>query len=79
MGTPWYGSELVEADRCLPNSKRCHRCGGIQAIGWAEPWRCDGDGRRHRCDDHAAINLAGYSPGAPHEAGFVGRSARGTP
>ncbi|HLH67517.1 MAG TPA: hypothetical protein VKY90_00390, partial [Candidatus Dormibacteraeota bacterium] len=29
-------------------------------------------GARHQRDENAAINLARYSPGAPHQAGLVG-------
>jgi len=65
MGSPWEGSEPVGAERCLPSSKRGHRCSGIRAIGRAERWACDGGGRRHRRDGHAAVDLARPSPGAP--------------
>ncbi len=67
------GSELVEADRCFASSRTCHGCGLVQDLGWAERWRGDGGGARHRRDDHAASNLARHrSPGAPHPAGLVG-------
>jgi len=76
--TPWYGSEVVEAERCFASSRTCHGCGLVQDLGWAEHWRGDGGEARHRRDDHAAINLARYSPGAPHEAGPVGSPDRGS-
>jgi len=70
--TPWYGSEVVEAERYLPGSRTCHGCGLVQDLGGAEHWRGDGGGARHQRDDHAALNLARYRPGAPHQVGLVG-------
>jgi len=65
--TGWHGSILVEADRFFPSSKTCRRCGGVQTIGWAEHWTCDGCGRRHQRDDNATINLARHALEATHE------------
>jgi putative transposase len=58
--TSWYGSQLVVADRWFASSKKCHRCGHVQDIGWAEHWQCDGCSASHQRDDCAAINLARY-------------------
>ncbi len=74
----WYGSEVVEAERYLSCSRLCHGCGLVQDLGGDEHWTCKGGGARHRRDDHAAINLARYSPGAPHQAGLVGAPPDGS-
>lgn len=71
---PWYGSELVEADRFYPSSKTCCECEHAQDIGWAEYWSCEACGARHQRDDCAAVNLARYcspvgSVGAPVKRG----------
>jgi len=59
--TGWYGSELVVADRWFPSSKKCHACGHVQDIGWAQHWQCGAcTASPHQRDDNAAINLARY-------------------
>ncbi|HLH71043.1 MAG TPA: zinc ribbon domain-containing protein, partial [Candidatus Dormibacteraeota bacterium] len=40
--TPWYGSEVVEADRCFASSRTCHGCGLVQDLGGAEHWSGNG-------------------------------------
>ncbi|HLH70649.1 MAG TPA: zinc ribbon domain-containing protein [Candidatus Dormibacteraeota bacterium] len=62
----WYGSEVVEAERCFASSRTCHGCGLVQDLGGAEHWRGDGGGARRQRDDHAALNLwRGIGPGHP--------------
>jgi putative transposase len=57
--TGWYGSRVVVADRWFPSSKKCHHCGHVQDIGWAEHWQCDAcPAPVHQRDDNAAVNLA---------------------
>jgi len=75
MGSPWEGSELVEAERCLPSSKRGHRCGGIQAIGRAERWACDGGGSAASAMATRRSTWARSSPGAPREGCCLGAIA----
>jgi putative transposase len=59
--TGWYGSQLVVADRWFPSSKKCHACGHMQDIGWAEHWQCAAcSAAPHQRDDNASINLARY-------------------
>src|SRR5579875_3742030 len=40
--TPWYGWEVVEADRCFASSRTCHGCGLVQDLGGAEHWSGNG-------------------------------------
>ena len=58
---PWYGSQLIEADRFFPSSKTCHACGHVQDIGWLEHWTCEECSSSHQRDDNAAINLARWA------------------
>ncbi|MFZ0832271.1 MAG: IS607 family element RNA-guided endonuclease TnpB [Mycobacterium sp.] len=59
--TGWYGSQLVVADRWFPSSRKCHACGHVQDIGWAEHWQCQACSAPHQRDDNASIiNLARY-------------------
>src|SRR5579875_4218359 len=44
--TPWYGSEVVEAERYFASSRTCHGCGSVQDLGWDEHWTCKGGGAR---------------------------------
>ncbi len=55
----WYGSRLVEADRFLPSSKTCSRCGAVKESLplWERVFRCDACGLVMDRDENAACNL----------------------
>jgi putative transposase len=59
----WYGSELVVADRFLPSSKTCSRCGTVRDGLRLEErvFGCVACGLRIDRDLNAAINLAGWA------------------
>ncbi|BBX16871.1 transposase [Mycolicibacterium duvalii] len=67
--TRWYGSSLVEADRCFPSSKTCTACGRRKPnLTLADRvFECDECGMRIDRDLGAAINLARL--GAPPQLG----------
>jgi len=54
--TPWYGSEVVEADRCFASSRTCTAGGCLQDLGWAERWMCSECSGGWRQDESAATN-----------------------
>ncbi|MGD0833411.1 MAG: transposase [Candidatus Dormibacteria bacterium] len=57
----WYGAELVVADRFLPSSRTCSRCGMVRMhldLG-ERTFRCGACGLAIDRDLNAAINLAG--------------------
>jgi len=58
--TVWYGSLLVEADRCYPSSRTCSRCGAVKERLplWERVFRCDACELVLGRDENAARNLA---------------------
>jgi len=60
----WSGSEVVQADRWYPSSKRCSGCGAVKdELELSErEYRCDGCGLVIDRDLNAARNLAQLAP-----------------
>ncbi|MHB1624995.1 MAG: IS607 family element RNA-guided endonuclease TnpB, partial [Candidatus Dormibacteria bacterium] len=60
---PWYGSELVVADRWFPSSKTCSGCGTAkEELSLSErTYHCSSCGLVLDRDLNAAINLAGWA------------------
>ena len=59
---PWYGAELVKADRWFPSSKLCAHCGWRNeelSLG-DRRWRCRGCGALNERDHNAAVNLSNW-------------------
>ena len=64
----WYGTVVVEADRCYPSSKLCSDCGAHHAaLGRELYWTCSQCGVRHDRNDNAALNLLGVALEAARE------------
>ena len=64
----WYGTLIVEADRCFPSSKLCSDCGAHNAALGREPyWTCSDCGVRHDRNENAALNLLGLAIKAADE------------
>ncbi len=59
---PWYGCNVILADRFFPSSKTCSACGEVGNPHSKTRWRCSHCGTSHDRDDNAAINLARYQP-----------------
>ena len=72
--TRWYGSTLVEADRCYPSSKLCSGCGRRKPnLTLADrTYVCDRCGLRIDRDLNAAINLARLGEPCPGEQSPAG-------
>lgn len=72
--TKWYGSTLVEADRCYPSSKLCSGCGRRKPnLTLADrTYVCDRCGLRIDRDLNAAINLARLGEPCPGEESPAG-------
>ena len=72
--TRWYGSTLVEADRCYPSSKLCSGCGRRKPnLTLADrTYACDRCGLRTDRDLNAAINLARLGEPRPGEQSPAG-------
>jgi putative transposase len=64
---PWYGTEVVVADRWFPSSKTCSRCGTINAnLRLADRvFDCGACALVIDRDVNAAVNLASYTPPPP--------------
>ena len=58
-----YGIELVEADKCYPSSKLCHKCGHkkVDLKLSDRTYHCDKCGYIADRDYNASLNLASYS------------------
>ena len=66
----WYGTVVVEADRCYPSSKLCSDCGAHHAsLGRELHWTCPQCGRRHDRNENAALNLLTLAINAARELG----------
>ena len=66
----WYGTIVVEADRCYPSSKLCSDCGAHHAsLGRELHWTCPQCGRRHDRNENAALNLLTLAINAARELG----------
>lgn len=72
--TPWYGSTLVQADRCYPSSKTCSACGTAKAnLSLADrTFSCEHCGMSLDRDHNAAINLARLGQSPPGEGNPAG-------
>ena len=64
---PWYGCDVVLADRWFPSSKTCSACGVVGSPGRKQTWVCNGCGTVHDRDDNAAVNLARWQPHKPEQ------------
>ena len=64
---PWYGTEVVVADRWFPSSKTCSGCGTINAnLKLSDRvYGCGHCGLVIDRDANAAVNLARYDPPPP--------------
>jgi putative transposase len=72
----WYGCQIILANRFYPSSKRCSRCGNIQAtldLGTRE-YICDYCGLMIDRDLNAAINLEQLTTGSSPERYACGES-----
>ena len=67
--TTWYGTELVVADRWYASSKTCSGCGNHRPdLDLSDrTYSCDACGLVLDRDVNAAINLARWTPSAPHD------------
>jgi putative transposase len=80
----WYGARVVLADRWEPSSKRCSRCGWLDADLTLSDrtFHCEQCGLVRDRDLNAAINLeklAGSSPDSQNACGAVSAGARSGP
>lgn len=73
----WYGSTLVVADRWMPSTKSCSRCGAKNSDIKRKTtfWICPGCGAWHDRDVNAAVNLENAARQAVSACGADSRVA----
>ncbi|HLH67534.1 MAG TPA: zinc ribbon domain-containing protein, partial [Candidatus Dormibacteraeota bacterium] len=68
----WYGSEVVEAERCFASSRTCHGCGSVQDLGRTSTGGVTAVGRAIGAMTTPRSTWRGIGPGHPTKLAWWG-------